>query len=268
MWALSIAIAASDKLHNEFPVTGVMSRFAKDFCGEDSFCIHETQRHYILSVADGVGGWRHRGIDPSAFSRNLMNQVVGSSESLESRPIPDMSSERLIRSAFKRLIASYISGEEEPFGASTIAVAVLDKYSGWLDVANLGDSQVLVMRNGKVVLKTAQQQRSFNAPVQLSLDQEGRPRGNPKEAEHQRLRLAQNDLIIVATDGLHDNLSLPDIEGLCRETMFGCGEPGKWKEDALAIRLVETARQVSLRTDVETPFSIKSAEHNHRHIGG
>ena len=45
-------------------------------CGEDSFAIVENEYQLVLAVADGVGGWRSKGIDPSQFSRGLMRCLM------------------------------------------------------------------------------------------------------------------------------------------------------------------------------------------------
>ena len=44
-----------------------INKFGDDAC----FTLNSRRRDYI-GIADGVGGWRSRGYDPSAFSSSLM----------------------------------------------------------------------------------------------------------------------------------------------------------------------------------------------------
>lgn len=53
-------------------------------------------------------------------------------------------------------------------GSSTACIAVLK--DDQLHVANLGDSGVWLVRAGKVVFATTQQQHQFNCPYQISCD--------------------------------------------------------------------------------------------------
>ena len=52
-------------------------------------------------------------------------------------------------------------------GSSTACLAVVDRASGQLTVANLGDSGFAVVRGGQSVLESSDQQHAFNFPFQL-----------------------------------------------------------------------------------------------------
>ena len=44
-----------------------------DSLGEDAFFLSKTKKKFdFYGVADGVGGWRRQGVDPSIFSSTLM----------------------------------------------------------------------------------------------------------------------------------------------------------------------------------------------------
>ena len=58
-------------------------------------------------------------------------------------------------------------------GSSTAAVVTLNKFSGLIEVANLGDSWAAVIRRGKFALETNEQQHYFNAPFQLGISHIG-----------------------------------------------------------------------------------------------
>lgn len=53
------------RFKNTFVVGSLISYFILFF---------KSYKFYILGVADGVGGWRKYGIDPSEFSRKLMKE--------------------------------------------------------------------------------------------------------------------------------------------------------------------------------------------------
>lgn len=40
--------------------------------GEDAYYANE----YLLAVADGVGGWNEKGIDPAKYSRELVSKYL------------------------------------------------------------------------------------------------------------------------------------------------------------------------------------------------
>ena len=58
-------------------------------------------------------------------------------------------------------------------GSSTACILVLDHLSNKLFTVNIGDSGFLVVRKGRVVHKSEEQQHYFNAPFQLSLPPPG-----------------------------------------------------------------------------------------------
>jgi serine/threonine protein phosphatase PrpC len=83
--------------------------------GEDASIIHHIKSNttIILAIADGVGGWRSRGIDPSNFSRSLLFHMKELKDT-----ITDPKS--LIKEAFHALIEGYRKGLEKPFGIQSI----------------------------------------------------------------------------------------------------------------------------------------------------
>jgi len=230
-------------------------------------------------VADGVGGWRRRGIDPSAFSRSLMDQVAEASSPAISSSITHAGgipkanpALEIMRTAFNGLITAYIRGEEEPFGSSTICVAALDKRSGWLDLANLGDSSAVLFRDGKVHVEMLRKQKRFNQPLQLTLDPSGEAKGNLLAADHLHVQVQDGDCLLVATDGLWDNLFMDQIvKRLHRHTLNDSEtNDGLVNENGLAMDLADSARIISLRPFEAnvTPFAVESKKAGEFHAGG
>ncbi|CAO2039780.1 unnamed protein product [Urochloa humidicola] len=118
----------------------------------------------FVGVADGVGGCRDDGVDASAFSRELMASALAQVEQaakvrrLRRRLRPEDVLERAYETAF-------INGTP---GASTAVILSLDRTT--LRWAYIGDSAFAVLRGGKIVHRSVQQQHYFNCPYQLSSD--------------------------------------------------------------------------------------------------
>lgn len=107
-------------------------------------------------------------------------------------------------------------------GGTTAIVAHFPS-NGKLEVANLGDSWCGVFRDSKLVFQTKFQTVGFNAPYQLSIIpeemlKEAERRGSkyilntPRDADEYSFQLKKKDIIILATDGVTDNIATDDIE--------------------------------------------------------
>ena len=90
--------------------------------------------------------------------------------------------------------------EEQVEGSSTALVVTL--LGSVLHGVNLGDSGLVVVRDGMVVYRTVAQQISWNCPFQLGhLSQQ-----RPEDGIVLRFEVLQGDVVIAGTDGLFDNL--------------------------------------------------------------
>ncbi|KAF2987597.1 hypothetical protein EK904_013270 [Melospiza melodia maxima] len=113
-------------------------------------------------VADGVGGWRDYGVDPSQFSGTLMRtceRLVKEGRFVPSNPVG------ILTAGYCELLQNKVP----LLGSSTACIVVLDRSSHRLHTANLGDSGFLVVRGGEVVHRSDEQQHYFNTPFQLSI---------------------------------------------------------------------------------------------------
>lgn len=95
-------------------------------------------------------------------------------------------------------------------GSSTACVVVLNRENSTLYTANIGDSGYMVVRRGEVVHRSEEQQHYFNTPFQLSLPPPGHQEGvlsdTPDAATTHNFPVEDGDVILVATDGVFDNL--------------------------------------------------------------
>jgi len=287
----------------EFKPSREMTSRVRQDCGEDAFFLAApTPSSASIGIADGVGGWAGQGVDPALFAWELMNRCQDIAEQSDDVPAPaslsyswPFSSPRLrslsppssdgnsiIESPVaasptteagggadpKRLLSSGFemlrnSADGAPCGSSTACVASLNRLSGELKVANLGDSGALLVKgsSGACVLESKAQQHRFNCPFQLMVAPEGFGGGDhPSTADVYTARVEAGDLLVLATDGLLDNVS-PEQAAAVAAAMRS-SEPG-----LIAERLLALARRRAQGWE-DTPFSIAARKHGFHHLGG
>ena len=191
--------------------------------GEDGFFINNELN--ALGVADGVGSWYSRGIDPGIYARELVQLTEAAIQAGQRDPV------KALREAYdgnKRL------------GTSTACVALLNEDQ--LDSVNLGDSGFIIIRDGQVVQARQVTIHGFNFPFQLG--KEGPDR--PEDGVVGRFEIKLEDIIIMGTDGLWDNLFEDQVAELT-----------VWQSDMsdLAKNIGEEARLAATEPGRKTPWS-------------
>lgn len=178
-----------------------------------------------------------------------------------------MACERLVKAGYfvsnqpARLLAqgfSEMQASKKPvIGSSTACLAMLSHADGKLYTANIGDSGLLVVRDGRVVHRSAEQQHYFNTPYQLSLPPTEMASDVladlPEAADRYEFNVEDGDIIILATDGIFDNV--PDdllVEQV--ESLKGCtNDLSKVQACANSIALI--ARTLSRDEHYLSPFA-------------
>jgi len=229
--------------------------------GEDSWFVSSTPLAEVMGVADGVGGWRDLGVDAGRFAKELMSCCSGQTQSsgFDGRNPRDL------------LIAGYqeLTHRENPVvGSSTACVVTMHRRDCTLYTANLGDSGFLVVRNGRVLHRSQEQTHDFNTPYQLTVAPEDRKEAfymdTPEMAVSTRYSLLPGDLVLLATDGLFDNMP----ESMLLKILNGLKERGQRDLLEGASKVVEKARELSLNASFQSPFALKAREHNVPYSGG
>ncbi|EDO27712.1 predicted protein [Nematostella vectensis] len=140
-------------------------------------------------------------------------------------------------------------------GSSTACIVVLDKRDKTLHSVNLGDSGFLVVRKGIVVHQSSEQQHYFNTPYQLAIPppgQDGRViQDSLDAAESTSFNVEVDDLIVMGTDGLFDNLSTDQILTEIAELQDYDAESIQSLADSLAMK----ARCLAFDPSYESPFA-------------
>eukprot|EP00468_Gymnochlora_sp_CCMP2014_P010331 CAMPEP_0167757786 /NCGR_PEP_ID=MMETSP0110_2-20121227/10114_1 /TAXON_ID=629695 /ORGANISM="Gymnochlora sp., Strain CCMP2014" /LENGTH=479 /DNA_ID=CAMNT_0007644005 /DNA_START=44 /DNA_END=1483 /DNA_ORIENTATION=+ len=197
-----------------------------------------------IGISDGVGGWRESGVDPGEFSRQLM-YVAGEALILtpdDENPSPGLSPKDAMKFAQKTTVIP---------GTATASILSIDENTWMLNAANVGDSGFLVIRKGKVLVKSDSQLYEFNMPYQLG-NLEIEPSANTaNDAQLYNVQLQPDDLIILATDGLFDNVSIRRIQRMAEEFM----SDGNKTPQQFAKELNDVAFIISRDEDAKTPFA-------------
>lgn len=172
-------------------------------CGEDSFFV--ANNYKVIGVADGVGGWRSEGVDPAIFSNALMESAKLYAETHRD----DVDPEHILDAAYTKVVKD----GNVKVGSSTACVATLKKEedgSHTLDIANLGDSGLMVVRNRELYFRVHEKVHGFNAPFQLGVlpkSMVGRAFSDrPQDCVRESVPVEEGDVIVMGTDGLFDNL--------------------------------------------------------------
>ncbi|KAG2434953.1 hypothetical protein HYH02_012149 [Chlamydomonas schloesseri] len=162
--------------------------------GEDAYFLSAAGRG-AMGVADGVGSWSaDDGVDPANYSRDLMRAAAYSIEASGADVCARMA-----------LADAHLTVKHA--GSSTSMVALLPPHSNVLQVMNLGDSGLRLIRNGRLAMATRPQAHAHNMPYQLACpDEPVCDTDCTVQGDLYNIHLEAGDILIMATDGLFDNL--------------------------------------------------------------
>jgi protein phosphatase PTC7 len=215
--------------------------------GEDSYYGSD----YLLSVADGVGGWNARGVDPAKYSRKL---------ALDTEKLLNLSPIKYRRDP-KQLLVDVAKSNKET-GSSTFVITTIDPDSNTLRTSYIGDSSYFLIRPNSSsgvytsVYRSKEQQHRFNFPFQI-----GSIGDNPTEALQFSHPIKEKDVLILGTDGLFDNLFDEQILNLVNENKNA-------PLDHVAKELGQLAFSKSLDSTYNSPFATGAKEAGMYYLGG
>lgn len=199
--------------------------------GQDAFFAAKLHPNATaFGIADGVGGWATSGVDPAEFSHGFCHYMAKTA--LE-RTYGQLSPRILMEIGYQNII-------DDPAvraGGSTACIGIAGS-DGSLEMANLGDSGFLQLRLGAVYHYSNPQTHAFNTPYQLSIIP---PRiiaqtaifggtllsDLPEHAEVSTGQLRHGDVLILATDGVWDNLNPQEVLNIVSSQMRS---HGAWTE--------------------------------------
>jgi protein phosphatase PTC7 len=222
--------------------------------GEDALAVKEG----MICVADGVGGWNESGVDPSKFSRELCENITkGYNKNYHKY---HNSPKNLFTDAVKNTTS---------IGSSTFCMAVLDIEKNLIHTVNLGDSGYMIIRDHheesnnvslnkilkptnslQLLYKSEEQTHSFNFPFQV-----GTYGDNPDDSISKTHEFEENDIIIMATDGLWDNLYENQIISIIKPFLSTNHAPDL---NIIAEMIGEHCLKYSADKRYQSPFSKRS----------
>ncbi|KAK4726864.1 hypothetical protein R3W88_031781 [Solanum pinnatisectum] len=211
--------------------------------GEDAHFMHEL--YQTIGVADGVGGWALQGIDVGIYARELMKKsfITTYDEAMKGHVNP----KRVLEEAYKNTNSK---------GSSTACIITLNSVKNTIVAANIGDSGFLLIRKGKIIYKSPIQQRGFGCPYQLGNCNSD----NPSVAQEMELNVEKDDILMVGTDGMLDNIFESEIEEIVERAI-----DQKLKAEKLASQIGNIALNNSFDRFADTPYARASEG---RHKGG
>lgn len=242
------------------------------FLNEDAFFLSDN----AIGVSDGVGSLREElGIPSADFSQGLMENC----EAYSVRKAKEGKSaccRKMVKSAYDSVTEG---------GSATYTVASLQNKN--LQVLNLGDSGLHLLRyqyeKWEIVFQTSLQQHFFNCPYQVSKKFSLKQLRNARvskynsklmlkfskeldrcleDAEEASINVRANDLIVMATDGLWDNVYISEIVALANLQGESVDIQGL-SEGLMAVAQLRT------RGEMATPFSDSFSRNTGSHcVGG
>ncbi len=256
----------------------------KGTLGEDAFLLGP----HMCGVADGVGSWWEAEVDPAVYAQAMMHLCRNSC--MEQKEEVELMPTRVLEEAWHRLQDAHI------VGSCTVCLVSLHPFKSELLAANVGDSGFLILRNPshgksapseprrsigtldafgaaessnahKVAFRSPQQLRAFNAPYQLGrapdspTDKPDDRFETPHDASLVRVPIRTGDIIVMATDGLFDNM--PETEVLEVVEAHADGT-----EEEMARALAMRAQELSLDSDVDSPFALLAKDNDIMWGGG
>lgn len=209
--------------------------------GEDAFFVAKVGRNdrsVAFGIADGVGGWNTSGVDPADFSHGLCSYMAQTALGWNQGRL---SPKALMEAGFQQIN----DDDSVPAGGSTACVSVVGE-DGRIDLANLGDSGFLQLRLGAVQHYSNPQTHAFNTPYQLSIIPPkilaqskvfgGTPLSDlPKDASMASHTLQHGDVLLLATDGVWDNLNSQDVLNIVTRQMLNFGAWASTPENGITV---------------------------------
>lgn len=241
-----------------------------DNCGDDSYNIFESEKIVALAVADGVGGGKKYGKDPAAISRTLMKKtgkIIAESGNF------DMIPKIILNQARNQLIVDIKDKVDEKLslgGSSTAILVLIDKATGRLNCANIGDSCLMAFLkdgtgNWKLKFRSRAETLNFNTPRQFNTDSVDKSCEDLELISEYYLQLEKGHVVLVMTDGVSDNMFIDEIAKVIGDTFNSTGR----NAEVLAQNIALEAHKLSkLGQERKSPHTIEAKNYGKTKLGG
>lgn len=140
----------------------------------------------------------------------------------------------------------------------TVCCRMLD--STHLEVVNLGDSGLRIIRDGKIVFATESLQHGFNMPFQLGSKEFIPYTDVPASALRDVVEVEAGDVVFMASDGFFDNVWDSELARLVKNSCLFDGYEKENCVEHMAESLAQAAAGNSKDTTLRTPWSVACAK--------
>lgn len=144
----------------------------------------------------------------------------------------------------------------ELIGSTTALIAMLRNDE--LQLANLGDCCCSIIRGNDYIFRSQEQQHAFNYPFQVGTNSQDTPR---KDGQKFTIKVQRDDVVILSSDGLVDNLFDEDI----LEEVLRHGDNPQLLSQALCARAKAVSED---QRAVASPFQQRANEEGIHFVGG
>jgi len=155
-------------------------------------------------------------------------------------------------------------------GSSTACILNINKRTGLMRTANLGDSGFMIFRGTSLFYTQQPQTHSFNFPWQLSKYEgglQGEQADYPGDAQEFSTTVRGGDIIVAFTDGLSDNVFPYEVLTICSLVRRTEASEGQQAQD-IADRLVMYSLACMHNSHKISPFEKAALKHGLYYRGG
>ncbi|ODV96571.1 hypothetical protein PACTADRAFT_1161 [Pachysolen tannophilus NRRL Y-2460] len=205
---------------------------------------------YFLGVADGISSWGENK-DAGLWARSMLEAMSRNLTFYErkilsqNRSINDEEIEMLLDDSYMRTVQ--LMRDEGLEGSSTILLCIILDHN--LKIVNIGDSKFYMFRDGKIIKTNKEQMKSILCPEQLGTNDKIDELPSSK-AIFDSEELKENDILVICSDGLSDNLWQDEIELYVNKIIF---QEGKTLQE-LANFLLKKAKNVAFDNYAVCPY--------------
>jgi len=242
--------------------------------GEDAA---STSPSYLI-VADGVGGWANKGVNPGLYSKLLTKTIVANGTKHPSTPLVEL------------VDAANHFASEQHLGTATCTALQISEGDGvnggvGIKTLNIGDSGYSIHRRSsdknnnnnhklEVVFASEASQKGFNFPYQIGGRHGDDVKSSAVEMEHSDIQ-PKEDIIVVYSDGVSDNLYPREFHPCIEEYADTDNTDVDDGYELVSLSLVadciaRTAYELGKRKDYLSPFAkeARKTKGRYHYIGG
>lgn len=217
--------------------------------GDDAMLISPT----VMAIADGVTGWETKDTNCSSgvWARSMVETLSRLMTEYKFSHAPHHLNKRDIDQILddSYLHTSHLMDLQDLSGSSTLILLMLS--GEYLKMISIGDSKLFIVRDGDIIDTNKEQMISDLCPQQIGTQTLGQL---PSEmAWVDSIKLQENDLIVMCSDGISDNLYEWEIQHYLDESL-------NLKKNSLkktANQILLKAKEVAFDDYAYTPYNEK-----------